>query len=358
LRLVEPRSGPTPKRRSSNTTSASLTDPDAKLRHKPGQRPHLVHRGQVAVDPQARCVVACLGEQADGHEVDALVAIIERARFAYRRLESLGTDQGYAAERVWDAVGALGITAYVPPERTMLPAADEDPKTSAQAAAKAACERCKTPAGVWSYSQRMGDAEGVVGELKRQHGMDRARSRGTHSSICSCCSAARLLNLKRIATHTGQAASAAAAGPRTAKTDPDRIRWGSRLDQRRERHMAPNRPRPRPHAVSQAAHRARLDHRALAQLRRQTGFLDRPLGRECICADGRQLAPYRRGRGSRRDRVAVGGLSTFQPGIDALGKSRWRTGPRRRSRVRVEGAARPKTAASRRRSSGRRSRMC
>lgn len=49
LRLVEPRTGPAPKRRSSNATSASLTDPDAKLRHKPGQRPHLVHRGQVAV---------------------------------------------------------------------------------------------------------------------------------------------------------------------------------------------------------------------------------------------------------------------------------------------------------------------
>ncbi len=104
LRLVQPRTGPTPKRRSSNATSASRSDPDAKLRHKPGQRPHLVHRGQVAVDPKARCVVACLGEQADGHEGDALVAIIERARFAVPRLESLGTDQGYAAERVWNAV--------------------------------------------------------------------------------------------------------------------------------------------------------------------------------------------------------------------------------------------------------------
>ena len=58
LSLAEPRSGPTPKRRSSNATSVSRTDPDAKLRGKPGQRPHLVYRGQVAVDPKARCVVA------------------------------------------------------------------------------------------------------------------------------------------------------------------------------------------------------------------------------------------------------------------------------------------------------------
>ena len=219
LRLVEPRTGPTPKRRSSNATAVSLTDPDAKLRHKPGQRPHLVHRGEVAVDPKARCVVACLGEQADGHEGDALVPIIERARFACPKLESLGTDQGYAAERVWDALAATGITAYVPPQRTMLPAPGEDPKTSAQTAAQAARERCKTPAGVWSYIQRMGDAEGVVGELKRQHGMDRARSRGTpkfHVQLLLGCSA---LNLKRIAAHTGQAASGTAAGPRTAKLE-------------------------------------------------------------------------------------------------------------------------------------------
>lgn len=37
LTLAEPRSGPTPKRRSSNATSVSVTDPEAKLRGKPGQ---------------------------------------------------------------------------------------------------------------------------------------------------------------------------------------------------------------------------------------------------------------------------------------------------------------------------------
>ena len=101
----------------------------------------------------------------------------------------------------------------------MLPTPGEEPKTSAQEAATAARERCKSPAGVWSYIQRMGDAEGVVGELKRQHGMDRARSRGTpmfHLQLLLGCSA---LNLKRIAAHTGQAASGAAAGPRTAKAE-------------------------------------------------------------------------------------------------------------------------------------------
>src|SRR5207253_9948390 len=42
LSLAEPPSGRTPKRRSSNQTSVSRTDPDAKRRGKRGKRPHLV----------------------------------------------------------------------------------------------------------------------------------------------------------------------------------------------------------------------------------------------------------------------------------------------------------------------------
>jgi transposase len=217
LSLAEPRSGPTPGRRSSNATSRSLTDPDAKLRGKPGQRPHLVHRGQVGVDPRARCVVACLGERADGHEGDALVPITDRARFACPELESVGADQGFAAERVWRDMQDRGIRAFVPPQRTMLPD-DGEPKTDAQHAARAARERCKTAAGVWSHKQRMADAEGVIGELKQRHGLDRARSRGTplfHLQLLLGCTA---LNLKRLATHAGEAASGAAAGPQTGHT--------------------------------------------------------------------------------------------------------------------------------------------
>jgi transposase len=237
LSLAEPRSGPTPKRRSSNATSRSLSDPDARLRGKPGQRPHLVHRGQVAVDPRARCVVACVGERADGHEGDALAPIVDRARFACPRLVSVGADQGFAAERVWRAMEDRGVEAFVPPQRTMLPA-DGEAKTDAQRAAQAARERCKTPAGVWSHKQRMADAEGVVGELKQRHGLDRSRCRGTprfHVQVLLGCTA---LNLKRLAGHGGHAASATAAGPQTghvaaleaaagAATAARRVDWAS-----------------------------------------------------------------------------------------------------------------------------------
>lgn len=211
LSLVEPRSGPTPKRNSSNATSVSLTDPDAKLRGKPGQRPHLVHRGQVAVDPRARCVVACLGERADGHEGDAAGPIVDRARFACPELASVGADRGFAAERVWTGLERRGIEAFVSPQRTMLPPHGE-PKTDAQRQAQLARERCKTERGVWAHKRRMADAEGVIGELKNQGNLDRARCRGTplfHVQLLLGCAA---INLKRLASHAGEAASGWAAG--------------------------------------------------------------------------------------------------------------------------------------------------
>src|SRR6266508_5734534 len=140
LALAEPRSGPTPKRRSSNQRSVSRTDPDAKLRGKPGQRPHLVYRGQLAVDPRARCVVACLGEQADGYEGDGLDPLLDRARFACPELASVAADSGFAAERVWRGVTRRGLAAYIPPQPTMLPK-DDEPKTEAQREALAARSR-------------------------------------------------------------------------------------------------------------------------------------------------------------------------------------------------------------------------
>ena len=218
LTLAEPRSGPTPRRRSSNQTSISRTDPEAKLRGKPGQRPHLVYRGQVAVDPKARCVVACLGEQADGYEGDALAPILDRARFACPELDSVGADSGFAAERVWRGLDKRGITAYVPPQPTMLPK-DGEPRSEAQREALAVRRRCKSELGVWAHKQRMGDAEGVIGELKNRHGLGRVRSRGTplfHVQLLLGCTA---LNCKRLADHVPETARGVAAAPQAAPSD-------------------------------------------------------------------------------------------------------------------------------------------
>ena len=218
LSLAEPRSGPTPRRKSSNQTSISRTDPDAKLRGKPGQRPHLVHRGQVGVDPKARCVVACLGEGAEGYEGDGLMPILDRARFACPELVSVGADQGYAAERIWKAARRRRLAAYIPPQKTMLPPASREPRTAAEAEALAARHRCKTDTGIWAHRRRMADAEGVISELKLQHGLARARCRGTplfHVQLLLGCAA---INLKRLATHAPPPASGTAAAPVTEPT--------------------------------------------------------------------------------------------------------------------------------------------
>lgn len=216
LALAEPRSGPTPKRRSSNATSVSRTDPEAKLRGKPGQRPHLVYRGQVAVDRKRRCIVACLGEQADGFEGDAVEPLLDRARFALLELESVAADSGFAAERVWRAAERRRISAYIPPQPTMLPKAGEQPTTEAQRQALAARARCKSPAGIQAHRRRMVDAEGAISELKNEGTLARAQRRGTphfHVQLLLGCTA---INCKRLADHAPQAQSAAAAGPQRA----------------------------------------------------------------------------------------------------------------------------------------------
>jgi transposase len=216
LRLAEPRSGRTPKRTASNATAVSITDADARLKGKPGQRPHLVYRGHVAVDPQARCVAACLGERAEGHEGGALAPILDRARFALPELASVGADQGFAAERVWADAAARRLVAYIPPQPTMLPRDKRGPRTNAQRLALQARQRAKSDAGVWAYRRRMADAEGVIAELKNLHALDRVRCRGTpafHVQLLLGCAA---INLKRLAQHAPIAHDGVAAAPAAA----------------------------------------------------------------------------------------------------------------------------------------------
>jgi transposase len=220
LRLAEPRGGPTPKRKASNASVVSTTDADARLKGKPGQRPHLVYRGHVAVDPKKRCIGSCLGERAEGHEGDALAPILDRVRFVLPELSSVGADQGFAAERVWEDAAERRIVAYIPPQKTMLPHADNEPRTNAQRLAQAARARMKSEHGLWAYRRRMSDAEGVIAELKNLHGLDRVRCRGTpafHVQLLLGCAA---INLKRLAAHAPIAQHGVAAAPRAATAAP------------------------------------------------------------------------------------------------------------------------------------------
>jgi len=188
LALAEPRTGPTPKRQASNATAVSRSDPDAKLRHKPGHRTHLVHRAQVAVDPKARVIVAVEAESAAGSEADALEGLIGRARFAGHAAKEVGADAGYASQTSYATLDALKATALIPPQ----PGAQH-------LAAEAARARMRTPVGRDTAIDRQTHAEGAIAELKH-HGMTRSRCRGTRKTQLQLLAAATAINLKRLLT--------------------------------------------------------------------------------------------------------------------------------------------------------------
>jgi transposase len=191
LKLAKPRSGPTPKRKASNATALSRSDPDAKLRYKPGHRPHLVHRAQVATDPKTRVIVAVHAEPATGHEADSLPIIIDRSKWLRHKVAEIVADAGYAADAVYTDLAARRIMAFIPPQPNMLK------RTGAQAARK----RCRSPRGRDAAIDRITHGEGAIAELKR-HGATRARCRGTAKLQIQLLLAATAINLKRLTTHT------------------------------------------------------------------------------------------------------------------------------------------------------------
>lgn len=190
LTLAQPRSGPTPKRKASNATALSRTDPDAKLRYKPGHRPHLVYRAQVATDPKARVIVAVNAEPATGHEADSLAVIIDRSKWLRHKVQEIVADAGYASDAVYSDLAQRRIEAFIPPQPNMLK------RPGGQAARK----RCKSARGVGAAIDRITHGEGAIAELKR-HGVGRARCRGTAKLQIQLLLAATAINLKRLATH-------------------------------------------------------------------------------------------------------------------------------------------------------------
>lgn len=203
LKLAEPRSGPTPKRKASNATAISRTDPEAKLRYKPGHRPHLVYRAQVATDPKSRVIVAVLAEPATGHEADSLAVIIDRSKWLRHKVAEIVADAGYASDAVYTDLAQRRIEAFIPPQPNMLK----------RGGGQAARKRCRSPRGRDAAIDRITHGEGAIAELKR-HGADRARCRGTVKLQIQLLLAATAINLKRLTTHA-PAAENAAAGDNT-----------------------------------------------------------------------------------------------------------------------------------------------
>ena len=206
LKLAERRSGPTPKRKASNATVICRSDPEAKLRYKPGQRPHLVYRAQVATDPKSRVIVAVHAEPATGHEADSLAIIIDRSKWLRHRVKEIVADAGYASDAVYTDLAKRRIMAFIPPQPNMLK----------RAGAQAARTRCRSPRGRDAAIDRITHGEGAISELKR-HGADRARCRGTAKLQIQLLLAATAINLKRLTTHAPAAENAGASDNTAAR---------------------------------------------------------------------------------------------------------------------------------------------
>ena len=192
LRLAEPRSGPTPKRKASNATAVSRTDADARLKGKPGQRPHLVYRGHVAGRPEGAL---------RGPPVSANVPRATRAT-RWRRSSSVSASSCPNSSRSAPTRASLPSASGRTPRtqnRRLHPATEDDaasrgPRATHQgAAARArredASEERARPLGL---RRRMVDAEGVIAELKNHHTRDRVRCRRTptfHVQLLLGCAA-------------------------------------------------------------------------------------------------------------------------------------------------------------------------
>ena len=207
LALAEHRSGPTPRRKASNATAISRTDPEAKLRYKPGHRPHLVYRAQVATDPKARVIVAVNAEPATGHEADSLPVIIDRSKWLRHKVQEIVADAGYASDAVYTDLANRRIEAFIPPQPNMLK----------RAGGQAARKRCKTPRGVSAAIDRITHGEGAIAELKR-HSAGRARCRGTAKLQIQLLLAATAINLKRLTTRLPAAENARSDDNTAART--------------------------------------------------------------------------------------------------------------------------------------------
>src|SRR6266508_2877484 len=114
LALAPPpaRGASAPPRRSSNQTARARSDPDAALRHKPGQRPHLVLRGQVEAEgviAEAKVHGTLARARSRGLALFNVQLLVEFAAINCKRLAR------YAQAQDGQAAGARSAPAAGPP---------------------------------------------------------------------------------------------------------------------------------------------------------------------------------------------------------------------------------------------------
>lgn len=106
------------KRRRSNKTHSSASDPDARMARKPGKPTALYYHGQISVDAQCGVIVAGMADYADREDHQSLPGLLEQVQTHLSRhsllLEELVGDSKYNTLHSIQVCQQAGVTAYMP----------------------------------------------------------------------------------------------------------------------------------------------------------------------------------------------------------------------------------------------------
>lgn len=107
-----------PKKKPSNDTHYSPSDPDARMSVKPGKPTALNYLGQLAVDTASHMITHAQTFTADKRDSECLAAVLRQVKHTLHdndiALQEIIADSGYSSGDALKALQASGITGYIP----------------------------------------------------------------------------------------------------------------------------------------------------------------------------------------------------------------------------------------------------
>lgn len=117
-----PTAGDKGKRRTSNRTHYSPTDPDAKISVKPGKACKLNYFAQMAVDTERQIITQIQADFADKHDSQCLKPLIQNTinnlQYNGIKVENILADANYSSGENYDWLEKQGLIGYIPPHGT------------------------------------------------------------------------------------------------------------------------------------------------------------------------------------------------------------------------------------------------
>lgn len=110
------------KRRTSNRTHYSPTDPDAKISVKPGKACKLNYFAQMAVDSERQIITQIQADFADKHDSQCLKPLVQNTinnlQYNGMRVENILGDANYSSGENYAWMEEKGLKSYIPPHGT------------------------------------------------------------------------------------------------------------------------------------------------------------------------------------------------------------------------------------------------